>query len=211
MTWVNEAVEIVQKTIAETLKMHPTVRIAVCGGRSPQPLYEALNQLDLPWSKILWIQTDERYVPADHPESNAQMIRKKLLAGHPETHTLFFDTTLEWEESAEAMNRALEELKIEREPLLDLAILGVGEDGHVAGIFEWNEKEEKLAITSTTKVHAVEKRMTLSGESLRNSKNTILLILGKKKKEALKPLKEKQIKSPFGLLHNLKNTCTIEG
>lgn len=198
MSWVNEAVEIVQKTIAETLKTHPMVRIAVCGGRSPQPLYEALNQLDLPWQKILWIQTDERYVPADHPENNARMIREKLLHGHPETHFLSFDTSLEWEASAEAMNRELLTLKSEREPVIDLAILGVGEDGHVAGIFEWTEDREKLAFTSTTKIHAVEKRMTLSPETLKKSGQVLFLVIGEQKKKIFKD--SSLTESPFRMM-----------
>lgn len=47
--------------------------LALAGGNTPKPLYESLVCADTPWSRwhIFW--GDERYVPLDHPDSNAGM------------------------------------------------------------------------------------------------------------------------------------------
>ena len=52
--------------------------IALSGGATPRPLYAMLGApplLDqLAAFPITWIVVDERYVPFDHPDSNAGMI-----------------------------------------------------------------------------------------------------------------------------------------
>ena len=57
--------------------------IALAGGSTPKPLYEALAQQDLPWDQIQVFWGDERYVPADHPDSNEGMARHAWLQHVP--------------------------------------------------------------------------------------------------------------------------------
>ena len=53
--------------------------LAVSGGRSPVPLFEALRMQPLPWSNIRVTLVDERLVAADHPDSNEGLVRRHLL------------------------------------------------------------------------------------------------------------------------------------
>jgi hypothetical protein len=61
--------------ICETAVLKPgPVRVALCGGTTPQPAYELLAQdpllLRLPWSRVHWVLGDERFVKRSHPDSN---------------------------------------------------------------------------------------------------------------------------------------------
>src|SRR5437868_191520 len=102
--------------------------IALSGGTTPKPVYELLGKetIDAP---VTWVVVDERYVPLSDPQSNAAMIEQAL---HP-ARLLRFKTELG---DPAATARAFEDdwraLGIER---LDVAILGVGDDGHTASLF----------------------------------------------------------------------------
>ena len=53
----------------------------VSGGQSPVALFEALRGQALPWQLVEVSLADERVVPADHPDSNARLVRTHLLQG----------------------------------------------------------------------------------------------------------------------------------
>lgn len=53
--------------------------IAVSGGRTPEHVFKRLRQQPLDWQKVTVTLTDERWVPADHPDSNEKLVRTHLL------------------------------------------------------------------------------------------------------------------------------------
>ncbi|MBW8315700.1 MAG: 6-phosphogluconolactonase, partial [Hydrogenophaga sp.] len=55
--------------------------LAVSGGKSPIPLFEALREQDLDWSKVTIVLLDERVVPRDHADSNTALVARHLLQG----------------------------------------------------------------------------------------------------------------------------------
>ncbi|HJT17142.1 MAG TPA: 6-phosphogluconolactonase, partial [Thermoanaerobaculia bacterium] len=101
--------------------------IALSGGSTPKPLYEMLGREALP--DITWVIVDERYVPMDDPQSNAGMIDKTLKP----KKLLRFKTELgDPQKTADEFEREWRSLHIDR---LDIAILGMGDDGHTASLF----------------------------------------------------------------------------
>ena len=107
--------------------------LAVSGGKSPIALFEHLRQQPLDWASVTVLLVDERCVPHTHPDSNTALVRQHLLQdGAAEaTFVTFFDALDAIDTLAAAANQRLAALHWP----LDVAVLGIGEDGHTASLF----------------------------------------------------------------------------
>ena len=142
---VERAKEIVLARLQAAIEARNRFTIALAGGSTPKPLYEALSQEDLPWSKIHIFWGDERYVPATDRDSNQLMTRQAWLnqIDIPAENIHAMDTT--------GGDPNLDAQKYEAElqqffqtqpgefPTFDLILLGMGNDGHTASLFPHTE------------------------------------------------------------------------
>ena len=113
--------------------------LAVSGGKSPIALFEALRVLPLEWQRVTVLLVDERCVPHDHAESNTALVRRHLLqdAAAAATFVPFFDTvpdTLDEPALIRLVDAANRRLATQPWPM-DMAVLGMGDDGHAASLF----------------------------------------------------------------------------
>ncbi len=130
--FVAAAAQHVATKIESTVADRGTCRLALAGGSTPRPVYEALaERTDLPWAKVEFLFGDERLVGPDDPSSNFRMVHDTLLhplgieddrvarirGEHPPLHA-----------------RADYEARLGDRPL-DIALLGMGGDGHTASLF----------------------------------------------------------------------------
>ncbi|WP_434773469.1 6-phosphogluconolactonase [Pseudomonas entomophila] len=106
--------------------------VVLSGGRSPVPFLEALSGLALDWSKVVVSLADERWVPVEHADSNAGLLRQHLLKGEAAQARFIglYRPADTLEAAAEAADRALVDL-----PPIDVLVLGMGDDGHTASLF----------------------------------------------------------------------------
>jgi 6-phosphogluconolactonase len=111
--------------------------VALSGGSTPRRAYElaAAGDEDLS-AATLWMG-DERVVPADDERSNLRMVREALIDRLPEERRprlMPVDTALGHDAAAAAYDDLLRET-LGHHPRLDLALMGMGPDGHTASIF----------------------------------------------------------------------------
>ncbi len=139
----DELAQRLARHIARRLREAITVRghavLAVSGGKSPVAMFEQLRQQPVEWAHVSVLLVDERCVPHDHADSNTALVRAHLLQGPAAAARFvpFFDHV-----PATLDDRALDALadgandRLAAHPWpMDLAVLGMGEDGHTASIF----------------------------------------------------------------------------
>lgn len=132
-----ELAETMAKTIAGKLSGAIAARgtgfIAVSGGSTPALLFAELSQAAIDWKKVTVTLIDERLVPATSPRSNARLVADKLLQG-PAAAATFVPLYHGTDDGDEAAKRARAEFGKLPWPL-DVAVLGMGGDGHTASFF----------------------------------------------------------------------------
>lgn len=160
--------------------------LAVSGGRSPVPLFEVLAQEPLDWGRVTVTLVDERWVPADHADSNERLVREHLLTGAAAA-ARFVGLKNDAPSAREGQSQC--EAAIAALPLpFDAIVLGMGEDAHTASLFP-EAPELRHALTTAERTAAVtppaapHERMTLTLSGLLDSRLLILPLAGAKKLE----------------------------
>lgn len=161
--------------------------LGLSGGSAARTLYAALGaREDLPWDQLKIFLVDERYVPADHEESNQRLVWETLLRTHvpPAEHLCFPSTSLPMDDCIQEYEKELTTLLNGKSP--DIVILGMGEDGHTASLFPGDEasiKEKQASVLhTTTDRFAIHDRITISLPLLSAANHRIFLLVGDKKK-----------------------------
>ena len=166
--------------------------IALAGGETPRRTYELLAAQIDDWTGVeIWFG-DERAVGPDDPESNYRMAQETLLTGDDGPGV----NRIEGERGAEGAAGAYASLLEERVPLerrvpvLDLALQGLGPDGHTASLFPGNPAVEADGICVA--VHDAPKpppdRITLTVPVLRAARSIVFLATGDEKADAVRRL-----------------------
>lgn len=110
--------------------------VAVSGGSLPATLAGLVKDERVEWSKWHVVFVDERYVPLDHADSNYAGTQAALLkhVGIPSSQVHGIQHTLELDECAAAYQEVISRVT-GGSFVLDLILLGMGEDGHTASLF----------------------------------------------------------------------------
>lgn len=118
--------------------------VVLSGGRTPVVLYRVLREAPwagvVPWDQTHFFFSDERCVPPQDPASNYGLAQRELFARVPVTPGQVHRAPVEagdanavagaWEQSLRAFFD-----EDAAYPVFDLALLGVGPDGHTASLF----------------------------------------------------------------------------
>ncbi|MDP8943816.1 MAG: 6-phosphogluconolactonase, partial [Actinomycetota bacterium] len=167
--------------------------VALTGGETPRRAYELLAEAVEDWSGAgLWFG-DERAVPPADPASNYRMVEETLLARAAipagQVHRVRGELGAEAAAAlyAAELRRGLP-LAAERVPVLDLVLLGVGEDGHVASLFPHHPALETRGRACVAVLDAPKpppERVTLTLDVLQAAREVVVLATGEGKRAAV--------------------------
>jgi 6-phosphogluconolactonase len=180
------AAERLADAIAVGRRQGPTVHLSLAGGTTPRAAYQRLSALVDDWDGVeLWLG-DERLVPPDDPRSNYRLVAETMLHGTGAiAHAV--PTGGSAEEAASAYARLIRQrvpAGPDGVPALDLALLGLGEDGHVASLFP-NAPALDARDEICVAVHNAPKpppdRVSLTLGVLRAARSVLILAVGEGK------------------------------
>jgi len=176
-----------------------SLSVALGGGSTPKALYELLASAAyrerIQWPLIHFFWGDERYVPADHADSNYRMAYEALLARVPvpaaNIHRMATDSPDE-EAAARAAEADLRDhfkLQPGQLPRFDLILLGLGDDGHTASLFPGQpavEVTDRLVVaTPPGRLPPPVDRLTLTLPVINHAAHVVFLVAGAGKAAAL--------------------------
>lgn len=165
--------------------------LALSGGSTPKLLYQCLARNERDWSKIDVTLVDERWVPPGAEGSNETFVRDSLFLGADRAHRFIglWSDAKTLEEGAIVASRRFAEMK---KPL-DVAVLGLGNDGHTASWFPHaaglsdalsmeNERVVPVRAALSDSTGAIVDRLTLTLGAVANARLTCLLMFGEEKR-----------------------------
>lgn len=156
--------------------------VVLTGGKTPEQAYEEAAKREPDWSKVEVWWGDERCVPPDDENSNYGMAKRSLLdrleRGPSAVHRIRGE--LGKDEAAAAYARELDDTQ------LDLLLLGVGPDGHVASLFPNAPtlRQRKKVLPAEPGLEPFVDRVTLSLPTLASAREILFLLAGEGKADA---------------------------
>lgn len=167
------------ETALKCIEERGEFRLAVPGGRSIEAVFDRLSReperSQVEWSRVTLLFADERAVPPSHPDSNYRLARVALLdpLGDP------LPRVRRMRGEAADLEAAAREYDADLAVPLDLVVLGLGEDGHVASLFPRSallaETVRRAAVVTDSPKRPA-RRITLTPRALAESREGVIVL-----------------------------------
>jgi len=180
--------------INQALKKQETFNIALTGGTVGILTLQVLGQqeelVDLDLSKVHFWWGDERFVASESAERNANQARQVFLnlIEVPSSNIHEFpsiDQGLDLEKARTSFENELLTAFEGKSPKMDLTILGMGPDGHVASLFPGHHQNSSLIVSEHNSPKPPAQRLSMSMDLINNSDRIIFVVSGIDKAEAI--------------------------
>src|SRR5262245_32764400 len=196
-----EAAKIIAAEARAAVGVRGRFVIAVSGGRTPWQMLRGLVSEEVPWQGVHVVQVDERVAPAADPDRNLTHLRESLLSHAPlrpvQLHAMPVEDA-DLEAATRNYARTLQHIA-GSPPVLDLAHLGLGPDGHTASLVPGdpalNVADSDVALTGD---YQQRRRMTLTYPMLNRSRRILWLVTGAEKAGMLVRLRDGDLTIPAG-------------
>jgi 6-phosphogluconolactonase len=198
------AADVLAQLIVDAQHERGVAHFSLAGGTTPRRAYELLAGRVADWSAVqLWFG-DERCVPPDHPDSNYRMAAESLLSlvdvrpeqvhripgelGPDPAAAAYAEEIYRHLQAPGAQAGSEQPAGGATLPRLDVALLGLGEDGHTASLFP-GAPELNVRGVPCVGVHNAPKpppeRVTLTLDMLNAARRCLLLATGAGKQAAV--------------------------
>ena len=186
-----EAFDGAAQRVAERLRLPGDRKtVALSGGRGGRGLMLALAARgDVPWDAIDWFWGDERCVPPGDDRSNVRLARENLLAPRGIPAARIHPPPLELGDAAAIASAYDATLRAEA-PVLDVVLLGVGKNAHVASLMPGCAALDATAAVAPVALDEVSEeprvaRITITPRMLAAARYVVVLTVGAEKARAV--------------------------
>jgi 6-phosphogluconolactonase len=179
--------------------------VALSGGNTPKRFYELLASpsfsRNIPWRKVFFFWSDERFVIHTSPDSNYKMVKESLLdrIDIPPKNIFPVPVTGDPEQCARQYEMMIRKFFGAKQPAFDWLLLGTGPDGHTASLFPNTPVliENRRLIKQVWLEEKQSWRITFTYPLINKAKQIILLVSGKEKKHVVEAVFTKPVKKIF--------------
>lgn len=185
---VREAAAFLTARCERVISERGSVRLAIPGGSALGAVGPLRAELGERFGKVRLTWVDERCVPLGSPSSNrGEAYRSSALSpdAPPELELPLFE---DGETPARAAARVERALERDFGGALDVVLLGMGEDGHVASLFPGAPEGATLVAHVAESPKPPAERITLTRRALSTATTTVVLVMGAAKRLALERL-----------------------
>ena len=189
--------------------------LAVPGGSVAELFLPELAKSDMDWGRMHLFFCDERCVPPDHPNSNYGYVERLMLEPLGDRAPHVYRMPGEDPDAERAARDYASTLRfvLGSPPVLDMALLGVGEDGHVASLFPGHASLAEMDQYAIAEEHAPKlpaRRLTLSLGVLAAAREVVVGAFGASKATAVaSALHDPSSELPLALLLRHTNRATV--
>lgn len=210
--WVGRSADLLGEAIQTAVADRDRCLLALSGGSTPKPVFNELATRDLPWEQVVILQADERVVAAGIPERNLTQQREAFQNVGASWLPLPVDELLDPDDGAApppdevvADSIATFSAQLVRladdPPIIDIAQLGLGTDGHTASLVPGDPTVDELRrFVALTGEYQGCHRLTLTRPLFDRARLVIWLVRGADKAEPLGRLLAGDLSIPAGLL-----------
>jgi len=216
--------EAAAQLIREAINAHGSANIILATGTSQfETLKELASAKDIDWSKVVMFHLDEYIsLPITHPASFRKYLKERFLSQVPRLKNVYL---INGETNAQLECKRLGDI-IQKHPI-DVALIGIGENGHIAfndppANFETEEPYIVVELNDACKKQQMgegwfrsiaevpQQAISMSVQQILKSKNIICSVPGTRKALAVKNTLEKEISNlyPSTILRS-HNNCNL--
>ena len=192
--------------LEKVLLTHENATLVVPGGTTPGPVFDILCGVNMDWSRVRVMLSDERWVPETSDRSNTKLLRERLLVG--QASAAQFIPFFTGDETPEVGLAKVNDTIGASLPV-SVLLLGMGADMHTASLFPHADgldvafDDNAAPVVPIRGGGATEPRVSLSGPVLKSALNTHVVIKGAEKRTALDNAPGKLIEAaPINLVLN---------
>jgi 6-phosphogluconolactonase len=187
------------------LDAQASASLVVSGGTTPVQCFAELSTREIDWQRVGVLASDDRWVPADHEDSNEKLIRENLFvrAAAAADFVPYYTSDKTIDDRCEELNA-----DIRRAPFpFACSLLGMGADGHFASLFpDADNLAAGLDLESSTLCLPVKTqasphlRVSLTLAAISRSDEIVLLYFGEEKRAVYEAAKTRNDQYPVSRL-----------